>query len=500
MLRSMFSAVSGLRNHQAFMDVVGNNIANINTVGFKQSRVTFQDILSQTMRGATAPTLNRGGINPMQIGMGSVLAGTDTLFTQGNLQSTGKLTDLAIQGDGFFILADGQTRYFTRDGNFDIDLNGDLVNPATGLKVLGWQADEAGNINTTDPIGPINIPVGRTVPAKVTSNVSIGGNLNAVIDSFGPITQTVGSGGSASLTGVFNGSSTTSYTVTVTNVDALGNVTDILLDDGTTSTAISGSGGTFNLGNGLTLHIATRPTNSVGDTYTFQAYPPKPASATVEIYDSLGVTHQLTVTFTPQGNNTWSWTVTSNDASVTSITQTPNPATISFSPTGNYTGPTPAGTLNITLANGNNLTVALDLSKITQRGLPTDLKVNQDGYSAGSLVTFNIGSSGEIVGVFSNGVRLTLGQVALANFANPGGLMKEGNNMYSATGASGDPQVGTPNTGGRGSINAGFLEMSNVDLAQQFTNMIMAERGFQANSRVITASDEMLQDLVNIKR
>src|SRR5437868_10589563 len=141
MMRSMFAAISGLKNHQTFMDVVGNNIANVNTTGFKQSRVTFQDILSQTVRGASGPQLGRGGVNPEQVGLGVLISGIDTIQTQGTLQSTGKLTDMAIQGDGYFVMSDGKQNFFSRDGAFDLGIDGTLVNPASGLRVMGWQAN-----------------------------------------------------------------------------------------------------------------------------------------------------------------------------------------------------------------------------------------------------------------------------------------------------------------------------------------------------------------------
>ena len=179
MLRSMFSAISGLRGHQTMMDVIGNNIANVNTVGFKSGRVNFQDILSQTIHGATAPQGGLGSINPAQIGLGMTVAGIDVLQTQGNLQSTGKTTDMAIQGDGFFIESDGADTTYTRDGAFDIALDGSLANPASGLKVQGWQADANGKIDITQPLTNLVIPIGQRTTALATSNVTLSGNLDA---------------------------------------------------------------------------------------------------------------------------------------------------------------------------------------------------------------------------------------------------------------------------------------------------------------------------------
>src|SRR4051812_35008172 len=180
MMRSMFSAISGLKNHQMFMDVVGNNIANVNTTGFKQSRVTFQDILSQTVRGAGSPQAGRAGVNPEQVGLGVLISGVDTIQTQGTLQSTGKPTDMAIQGDGYFVMSDGKQQMYTRDGSFDIALDGTLASAANGLHVLGWQADAVtGQPDTTVPAGNITIPLGAGMTGKASSELTVTGNLDS---------------------------------------------------------------------------------------------------------------------------------------------------------------------------------------------------------------------------------------------------------------------------------------------------------------------------------
>ena len=193
MLRSMFAAISGLHGNQTMMDVIGNNIANVNTVGYKSGRVNFQDIMSQTIHGATAPEGGLGSINPAQIGLGMTVAGIDVLQTQGNLQSTGKTTDMAIQGDGFFVESDGSSTYYTRDGAFDIALDGSLANPASGMKVQGWQADASGKIDTTQPLTNLVIPIGQRTTALATSAVTLSGNLDAGADvaTSVPTTMTV---------------------------------------------------------------------------------------------------------------------------------------------------------------------------------------------------------------------------------------------------------------------------------------------------------------------
>src|SRR6266478_9255115 len=180
MMRSMFAAISGLKNHQTFMDVVGNNIANVNTTGFKQSRTTFQDILSQTLRGASGPQGGRGGVNGEQIGLGVMVSGIDTIQSQGTLQSTGKSTDMAIQGDGYFVMNDGKQDFFTRDGSFDLGTDGTLVNPSSGMHVMGWQANPTtGLVDTTVPPTVLTVPIGGGMTGKISTSLTVTGNLDS---------------------------------------------------------------------------------------------------------------------------------------------------------------------------------------------------------------------------------------------------------------------------------------------------------------------------------
>ena len=409
MLRSMFSAISGLRAHQVMMDEIGNNIANVNTVGYKSGRVNFQDILSQTFRGASAPQGGLGSINPAQVGLGVTVAGIDVMMTQGNLQSTGRLTDMAIQGDGFFVLSDGSRQFFTRDGSFDIGLGGNLINPASGLKVQGWNADSAGRIDTTTASGDVIIPLGTRTTALASANATITGNLDAAA--------------------------------------------------------------------------------AVGDT----------ASTTLTTVDSLGVNHSVKVTFTKTAANAWDWAAatdpTDKDATTTSK------GAVTFNGDGTFKAMT-GSPISLALANGatSPLDVETTMASTTGYQGTSTLNGQVDGFTSGTLITFTIGAAGDITGVFSNGQTQLLGQIAMGSFVNPGGLLRQGQNLFAASSASGSPSVGTPGSGGRGSVSTGNLEMSNVDLATQFTSMITAERGFQANGKVITTSDEMLQDLVNLKR
>ncbi len=505
MMRALFSAISGMRNHMSFMDVVGNNIANVNTIAYKSSRVTFQDILGQQIRGASSPQNGRGGTNPAQIGLGMNLGGIDTLMTQGSLQSTGKLTDFAVQGDGFFVVSDGLRNYFTRDGAFDIGVDGGLVNPVTGLRVMGWTADAAGNVDTQSPMSALDIPFGTRISAQPSTKLQFAGNLDASLAVGGTVNTTVTAYDSL---GVAN-----SVKVTFTKESAVANgpsywaVSNSASDvTNTSSTNVVLSGAPNNLNPGewtITDDGAGAITASFvpGD---FSAGPPAvvtvpgTGAATITVTASLpaGATN---TTLIPGVTLTAPAVLGAGGSATISITGT----VVAFTNGGQYDPANPNVTASLTTTNGSNSPqqVALDLAKLSQFAGQSQINLtNQDGFPAGALVSFAVGSSGEISGIYSNGSNRVIGQLALASFVNPGGLQRSGQNLWTPSANSGDPIVGTPNTNGRGTVSTGTLETSNVDLAQQFTNVIIAQRGFQSSSRVITASDQMLQDLVNIIR
>ncbi len=416
MMRSLFAAVSGLKTHQQRMDVIGNNIANVNTVGFKRSRVNFQDLLNQTIRGASRPVAGgRGGTNPMQVGLGVSLGSIDLIMDGSSLQDTGKATDLGIEGDGFFILSDGGRTYYTRVGTFDFGEDGSLVSLLNGMRVQGWMPDNP------DTLTDIRININESESAKATTKMVIGGNL----DSRVPIYDD-------------------------TNPDQT-------------------------------------PKSRVLLRHT--------------VYDSKGQEYIVTIELTKNDENKWTWElVTVEDSAGRDIGAGTQTGVINFNNDGTYQG-VDNNTISFEPVGSDQVNITLDFSKLTQYGSDHDAAVeSQDGYKSGVLDSYTIDQNGNIIGVFSNGVTRILGQIALARFANPAGLLKEGNSLYSITSNSGSPLVGTANSGGFGSIKPGSLEMSNVDLSTEFTDMIITQRGFQANSRVITASDEMLQELVNLKR
>lgn len=457
MMRSLFAGVSGLKNHQTRMDVIGNNISNVNTNGFKASRVTFQDMLSQTIAGAARPQENIGGVNPKQVGLGMTIASIDRLFTQGSLQTTGNQTDMAISGDGFFMVSNGDRTFYTRAGNFALDRDGTLVSPSNGLKVQGWMAtrEETGRmtVNTSGTPDDIVIPIYSKVEARETSFVRYQSNLDA--------------------------------------------------------------------------RMPVVPPNATGTMRAAAA-----VTTNIDVYDNLGDTHRLTMTLWKTGPNQWtaSAAVSNTQGPVTidvpAGANQPNQANTStrinlrFSPEGRLisvaddAGPdernqgTLSANVNFRIAGDPNVrSIRLDLGNagvlegITQfSSQSTTRAVEQDGYGMGYMESFNIDDSGVITGVYSNGVRQALAQVGMAVFTNPQGLTANGENLFQASNNSGEANIGSANSAGRGKIVAGTLEMSNVDLSDQFTDMIITQRGFQANSRTITTSDQMLQELINLKR
>jgi flagellar hook protein FlgE len=412
MQRSLFTAVSGLRNHQVKMDVIGNNIANVNTTAFKGGRVRFQDILSQNIRGASAPQQGRGGINPAQVGLGMSIGAIDTIHTQGSMQNTGRPTDLAIQGNGFFVMGDGTNVFYSRDGGFSLGADGDLVNAANGFKPLGWAADAFGNIDTNAQLQSLNIPIGQKVNTRATENLYFSANLNSLA--------------------------------------------------------------------------------AVGDIHDME----------VMVYDSQGGMHIMDVSFTKQADNEWEWEINlvAEDGTLIEAGST---GTIEFDGYGNVISTTAIGGPVVfdDFTTVEDLSITLDFSNMTQVvGENNALVRYQDGFPVGELESFVIGKTGIVSGIYTNGLVVGLGQIALAGFPNPEGLMKASSNMYQVSSNSGQPRIGGPGQEGRGMIETATLEMSNVDLSNEFTEMITTTRAFQANSRVITTSDDLLQEVVNLKR
>ncbi|MCD4786570.1 MAG: flagellar hook protein FlgE [Candidatus Eremiobacteraeota bacterium] len=412
---ALFNAITGLTNFQRVLDVVGNNISNMQTPGYKRSSVSFKELLSQTLKGASSPSGGRGGTNPFQIGLGSSLGGISTQYTQGILQTTGRATDLAITGSGFFIVKSDASTGYTRNGCLSIDVNGNLVD-GNGYKVQGWLAQN-GEIDSSGGLQNIEIPIGEASIATATQNISYTGNLDATQETYAAGPPVVG--------GVY-----------------------------------------------LTESV---------------------------VYDSLGKEHKLTLEFKKTGDSAWSFDAQIDDEDAGS-------GNVAFLTDGSLDveGSDENPLVEYDVGEGaEELSIALDFSDMTQLATPGQYSVaakNQDGFETGTLQSFIVDNSGKIVGSFSNGFTRTVGQIALADFLNPEGLEKTDSGILKETANSGAAQVGIAGSGSRGSLTSGALELSNVDLSSEFTNMIIAQRAFQANSRVVTVMDKILEEMANLKR
>ena len=463
MMRSLYAGVSGMQNHQTRLDVIGNNVANVNTTGFKRGRVNFQDMISQQMSGAASPTTEVGGVNPKEVGLGVTVAAIDTVFTQGNLQTTGVSTDVAIQGNGFFVMKNGEESFYTRAGAFSLDSEGTLVNPANGMRVQGWMADEINGqmvLQTAGSTEDLIIPVGSKDPAKATENVNFACNLNKNTPE------------------ILEGASPE----------------DIARGTWSTEQKIYDS-----FGNEHMLNVSF--TRVVGNPNQWQA--------TVVVDPDMAEESQTRVGLnTTDGQENTFLINFDNTGTLQSVTDSAGNLTnpegqIVLQTSFNVIGANPdedgnptRQTLNINLG-----TIGSQKNTITQSASSSSTKAfYQDGYTMGYLDNFKIDSSGIITGVYSNGTNRTIGQIALATFANQGGLEKAGDNTYVESNNSGMANIGTSGIAGKGSMLAGALEMSNVDLTEQFTDMIVTQRGFQASSKTITTADTLLETVMNLKR
>jgi len=698
MLKSLFSGVSGLQSHQVAMDVESNNIANVNTTGFKYSRANFSDLLAQTKSIATAPQGQLGGKNPVQVGLGSSVNSMTRIFSQGSVENSDKNTDVAIQGDGFFIISPdgGNTYKYTRAGDFKFDAGGNFVDN-NGFVAQGWPRDkETGKVDSTAPITNINIPPGLTTPANPTQVVAIKANLNSgplvysfspaypvpsgatgntpaidkvgnpiasddmgvmfnevgealalqtgqgiwasfvssQVTSAGPVAAGAGTGNI--VLGLDNGSTTTinftflagntaaqnasiqaaainartSTTGITATVDAVTNQINLVNNNGTASashninvvsaTANSGftagqadqtawrytynaAGATLGAGAdkefrtiadlrqaletqanaqvgaanieialnaqgklelsnsdagsidlnlkitslsavGITENTrftrsleamnATLPAGSAGKAFS-QSFNAATHSSSIDIFDSLGSKHTLRTEFRKTAldtatGSTWDMRITvpepatidtiaptferkgsirfNNDGSLATF----NPPNVSFS--GNN-GSSPDQQVNLVLGTANSFD---GMTSFDARSATSG--ISQDGFTGGDLVGIRIDQSGTLVGSFSNGRSFGLAQIAMAKFTNNEGLSTEGGNVYVQTANSGDPIIGTAATSGRGFIQSSALEASNVDLSRALTQLIIIQRGYQANGKTITTSDQLLQTLIGLKQ
>lgn len=644
MLRSLTSGVSGVKAHQTLLDVVGDNISNVSTTGFKKSTVQFAELMSQTTTSAKAPTGEAGGTNPSQVGLGVSVGAVTVDFTQGNREYTGGKADMAIDGDGFFVVEDGDSYLYTRAGNFTMDGNGDIVQSGTGRRLQGYTMTEdplnPGTMTTDTVLSDINIPVGQKLPASATTEVGFRCNLDSrvgtvlpmglnanemiasgtiggteyssisfaegtTVNDFLTITFTPADGSSdvtvdMALSGVNTTSGLPELADATVDLDGDGNPDTVHFDDATgqlqvtasttgetwicemggamnyqvvtvddgSGTAKSclvefndltsgnreisvwgqsinavagtvghgtqelevGADGTFNIvagghnitvggGAGTDLTIDPNPAGTgvllmqgVAGLGTYDLQSASIHETSFEIYDSLGNSHTLNVSFEKVDNNQWRYRVSMPDETDVTLggDQT---GLINFTPDGKVEHSSLDSVLNINfgIQGAEDAAITLDftgqslgtdaIDAVTQYGsVYTTKEYYQDGYTMGILNDFAISSDGVICGIYDNGQTQELYTVPLAVFSNSNGLEKVGNGSYTATANSGVPQILKPLEGGAGKISGGSLEVSNVDLTEEFVSLIEAQRGFQASARVITTSDQILEELMALKR
>ncbi|MBN1649376.1 MAG: flagellar hook protein FlgE [Spirochaetales bacterium] len=468
MMRSLYSGVAGLQNHQIRMDVIGNNIANVNTIGFKKGRVNFQDIISQTLSGAARPNEEVGGVNPKQVGLGMNVASIDTLHIQGSLQTTGVNSDLAIQGNGFFVMREGEKEFYTRAGSFAIDENGVLVNPSNGMRVQGWMTETVNGVdvlNVARDTEDLVIPVGSKDPARATTLVELACNLDKRAAEIEP--------------GVTSEADRLKNTWSLDKkvFDAMGIEHTLRLN----MTKVTGEE------NQWQAEVIVDPQSDQAE-----------VNPIVGITDENGVVNGAANTFTLEF---------ANDGTLARIIDAngneQNNGLLQMGVTFNLLqareidpGAPVTQTMQVNIG-----TVGSAVDSVTQFAESFSTKAfKQNGFNMGYLESYRIDDSGMITCVYTNGNNRVIGQISMASFTNPGGLEKAGESTYIRSNNSGDADISTAGIAGKGSFVAGALEMSNVDLAEQFTDMIVTQRGFQANSRTITTSDQMLQELLTLKR
>ncbi len=544
MLRSLYAGVSSLRNHQMKMDVLGNNIANINTIGYKGGRINFSESLNQTLATAQ-PGLGTGYVNPMQVGLGMKAVSIQNNFSQGSLENTGVQTDLALEGDGFFVLQGTNGRLYTRAGQFFFNADGKLVNQK-GLAVQGWAINENTQANGFGPgnLSDVVIDPNMISEAQETGNVYLSGNLNAGLETTTEVWTmsnafTVGGvdatattdintldqvstplvdGDTIVISGTDSDGTDISATYTYTSGDTLQDLLDAInaaysgsqatisggkivltdTEEGDSSTTISLANGSSNTGS-----INLPPFENTVKGVTGKA------RTSVLVYDSLGGSHNLIVEFSKTSTDgEWTWEATmSGDETISSGAT----GRATFDSSGNLTSFLfDGGVSEITIDPGNGadtMNIKLhaestgDYAGLSQYDSLSTLSVReQDGRATGELIGITIDPQGLISGTFSNGEIDPIAKLATAMFPNDGGLNDLGDNLYQESLASGTVQIKELEEGDATTIISGALEMSNVDLSEQFTEMITTQRGFQAAAKVITTSDQILDELLRLKR
>ena len=478
MMRSLFSGVSGLKVHQTKMDVIGNNISNVNTIGFKSSSVTFSDVFYQTTQSASGPNATTGmaGRNAMQIGLGSNVTSIKAAMTKsGPSERTDNPFDVMIEGDGFFIVNKGGTNYFTKAGSFDIDSHGTLCT-SSGASVMGWQVDpknETKTIATT--VSPLTImsPENLYADPAATKEMYISGNID------NKDTQLTGDTGVIVNMNFFDkmGHSYTADMV-VKQTDEATNIYTVAIND-------------IKDEDGDSIFVSATPEEDGTIVYNTTGY----SGCTLggEDFDADVNTETGEVTIDPA--NAPLLTFDGATGAFINVGDEEGQESLGFTIKGN---PNPFSDINIDFS---SLTMFSTSGSSSVEATKGSLEGTGAGKQVGNMTGVSIDNSGKIYGKYDNGDSKLLGQISVATFSNPAGLEAVGNSMFAATQNSGEfDGKGQDPTQGGGSLTTGVLEMSNVDLSQQFTEMITTQRGFQANSRIITTSDSLLEELINLKR
>jgi len=577
---ALFTGLSGLNANSRNIDVLGNNIANVNTIGYKSNRMLFSSMFSRTYSMGTPPSDTTGGTSPTQVGLGVQIAGTQRSFANGSFTTTGDPRDMAIEGNGFFVVQRGDSRYYTRNGGFRPNENNDLVT-VSGERLMGWGVDANWNV-VRGELQPVNIPVGQMTIAQASSSAQFAGNLKA---NGAPATRGTGitlggsstlgllalataspaptapnvlesttrlvdiedpasagspyyvAGQSLKITGATKGgkilpdaeleitSSTTVQDMMDFVRDALGivagqtnpdgAVTGVALDPLTGNISITGSTGTmsdlvFQPDNFKKMSSSGADLGSAGFTTKTGAADGESVRTTVVVYDSLGTPINMDMTMVLDGpiaggGTRWRWQAEAGDDSDLSIVL--GSGTVDFDANGKYAS---AGAITVSIdraANGAQTPLSIDLtfaapqeSVTSLAGQSSQIGGRADGAPIGTLESFGIGTNGQITGGFSNGMTRTLGQVVLAVFASPEGLVDIGGNMYTVGGNSGGAVVTEAQSLSAGKVVGGALELSNVDLGQEFISLIQAQTGYSASTRIISTTNEMFQQLLALGR
>ena len=572
---ALFTGLSGLNAHARKLDVIGNNIANVNTTAFKSSKMMFESLFMKNFSFGSSPSDIMGGTNPRQIGNGVAIAGIQRDFNNGAFTATGDLRDLSIDGNGFFMVEREGRQFYTRAGSFRQDPEDNLITIG-GERLLGYMADDNFNVQQGELV-PINIPIGKRTIAEATQNAVIAGNLNSegdiatqgsliqlLADATNGLSTTGGgfisagtlltavedpgapgsgtpafaAGETLRLTGATKGGArvpTAELPITpATTVQELmdfltaalgiqqtgspnpdGSTPGVTVDPATGIISVVGNTGTENDLNIRPGDLVRLDSNGVSQGQAFntdktQSADGESVRTTMVIYDSLGASVSFDVTMvlesTPNTGPVWRYYLESEDDTDLDIAL--GNGLLNFDTQGQID---PANSeVNITIDRNNtgaNQPLSFTLSFLDQAGQLTSTATQSamqgvywDGLPPGTLSTFGVGDDGTIFGRFSNGAVRTLGQVVIANFTNPGGLVDAGGNLFESGPNSGPAVVANPGTLGSGLIVAGALEMSNVDLGEEFTQMILTSTGYSASSRVIRTADELMQQLLVLGR